>query len=211
VKTRFAIPALLGLLLFVWLAIATSGTSAPAWDLAIRAAVHEQASERLTSVMKFVTRLGSGYLLWPCGTVIVLGLVSAKRRREAAFFVIAVVGANAWNEALKLVFHRARPEAYFGYAQPSNYSFPSGHSFVSFCFYLALAEMTMEAHWSMIRKIALWILAGLLVLAIGVSRVYLGVHYPSDVLGGYAAAVAWTFGVRTFLWGRPSPAEPQSR
>lgn len=195
-KARFAIPSLVGLLVFVWLAVATSGPAVPSMDLAIREAVHEWASESLTSAMRFITGLGSGWFIWPCGTVIVLALVRAERRREAAFFAIAVIGANAWNEGMKLVFHRARPEAYFGYALPTNYSFPSGHSLVSFCFYLALAEMVMEAHWPIGRKIAMWSAVGVLVLAIGLSRIYLGVHYPSDVLGGYAAAVAWTFAVR---------------
>ena len=201
-KARFAIPALLGLIVFVWLAVATSGAAAPEWDLAIREAVHARASESLTSTMKFVTGLGGGWFLWPFGTVLVLALLRARRRWEAASFVIAVVGANAWNEAMKLVFHRARPEAYFGYPLPTNFSFPSGHSFVSFCFYLALAEMVMESHWPLARKAALWCAAGLLVLGIGFSRVYLGVHYPSDVLGGYAAAVAWTFAVRGVIAAR---------
>ena len=191
--------------MFLLLAAVTAGLSPPAMDLAIREAVHEWASEPLTSVMKFVTTLGSGWFLWPCGTVIGLGLVRAGRRREAAFFAIAVVGANAWNEAMKLVFQRPRPEAYFDYPLPTNYSFPSGHSLVSFCFYLALAEMVMEAHWSMARKLALSCVVGLLVLSIGLSRVYLGVHYPSDVLGGYAGAVAWTFAVRGEIARRRVP------
>ena len=205
-KTKFAIPALLGLVVFIWLAVVTSGPAPPLVDIAIREAVHGWASESLTAAMKFVTGLGGGYFLWLFGTVIVLALVRANRRREAAFFVIAVVGANAWNEGMKLLFHRARPEAYFGYELPTNYSFPSGHSFVSFCFYLALAEMVMEAHWPLGRKVALWCAVAVLVLAIGLSRVYLGVHYPSDVLGGYAAAVAWTFAVRgaTARWRVPA-------
>jgi undecaprenyl-diphosphatase len=190
---------LLGLIVFLWLAAATSTASAPALDIAIREAVHQRASEPLTAAMRFITGLGSGYFLWPCGGLIVLLLMRAERRREAAFFVIAVVGANAWNESMKLVFRRARPEAYFGYELPGNFSYPSGHSFVSFCFYLALAEMVMEAHWPRARKAALYALMALLVLSIGFSRIYLGVHYPSDVLGGYAAAVAWTFGVRAAI------------
>ena len=170
-KPRFAVPALLGLLLFVWLAVATSGPAAPAMDLAIREAVHDHASPPLTGAMRFITGLGSGWFLWPCGGVIVLALVRVARRREAAFFVIAVVGANALNELMKLLFHRARPQAYFDYPVPSNYSFPSGHSFVSFCFYLALAEMAMEAHWPLRRKLVMWSAAGILVLAIGFSAV----------------------------------------
>jgi undecaprenyl-diphosphatase len=199
VKPHLVLPALLGLIVFLWLAAATSGTTAPAMDLAIREAVHKRASEPLTAAMKFITGLGSGYFLWPCGTVIFLLLMRAERRREAAFFVIAVIGANAWNEAMKLVFRRARPEAYFGYELPTNFSYPSGHSFVSFCFYLALAEMVMEAHWPPARKAALYAVTAVLVLSIGFSRIYLGVHYPTDVLGGYAAAIAWTFAVRATI------------
>jgi undecaprenyl-diphosphatase len=129
--------------------------------------------------------------------VLVLGLLArAGRGREAAVFAIAVLGANLVNEAMKLFFHRTRPEPWFGYPQPPTYSFPSGHAFVSFCFCLCLAEILVRHGWPLVGKVAIWSAALGCTLIVGLSRVYLGVHYPTDVLGGYAAGIVWTMLIR---------------
>ncbi len=91
---------------------------------------------------------------------------------------------------LKYGFHRQRPTAFFG-VDPTSYSFPSGHSLASFCFYLVLAGLLGSRVRSSGLRITIWIVATLLVAAIGLSRIYLGVHYPSDVIGGYLAAAVW--------------------
>ena len=106
---------------------------------------------------------------------------------------------------MKLFFRRARPEPWFGYALPSTYSFPSGHAFVSFCFYLCLAEIVIRDEWPLARKVAIWTAAVACTMTIGLSRVYLGVHYPTDVLAGYVAGIAWTTlirGAHHMWWGR---------
>jgi membrane-associated phospholipid phosphatase len=100
----------------------------------------------------------------------------------------APIGAEILDQFLKAIFHRARPEAFFGFPQPENYSFPSGHAFASACFYCALAA-TLSAGSA--RKAVYWAGGVAASLLIGLSRVYLGVHYPTDVLAGYAAAVVW--------------------
>ena len=90
-----------------------------------------------------------------------------------------------------------------------SYSFPSGHAFVSFCFFLCLAEILIGAEWRRAGKVAMWSAALGCTLTIGLSRVYLGVHYPTDVLAGYAAAIAWTTLIRVLhhVWrGRPASA-----
>jgi len=94
------------------------------------------------------------------------------------------LGAELLSQFLKLGFHRARPEPFFGLATPASYSFPSGHAMVGTVFYLTLAVLTTR------RPI---IRAGTVVFVglIGYSRIYMGVHYPTDVLAGYAAAVVW--------------------
>ena len=203
---------LCALLLFAWLALASRGPAAPAFDLGIREAVHSAASAPLTGLMKTVTNLGSGWFLWALGLGVALWLESAGRRRDAAWFAVTVLGANLLNEAMKLGFHRRRPEAYFGYPLPVTYSFPSGHSFVSFCFYMTLAEILIRSHWPRWYKAVIVAIAVMLTLTIGMSRIYLGVHYPSDVAGGYAAAIAWTILVRATnrrWWRRRAPA-PQA-
>src|ERR1035438_1105653 len=84
----------------------------------------------------------------------------------------------------------------FGYPLPSTYSFPSGHAFVSFCFFLCLAEILIRDEWPVAGKVAMWSAALACTLTIGLSRVYLGVHYPTDVLAGYAAGIVWTTLIR---------------
>ena len=95
--------------------------------------------------------------------------------------------AIASNLGLKRLIHCARPEPFFG-AEPSSYSFPSGHALYSLSFYGVIA-VAFAAHAPPgLARIAIGAAAGLLVVGIGFSRVYLGVHYPSDVVAGYLAA-----------------------
>ena len=167
-----------------------------ALDVPLRAMIHGWATPSLTAAMRVITQLGGGWFLLPLGALITFALHREGRRRDAALFVIAVLGANILNEGMKLIFHRERPTPWFGYPEPITYSFPSGHSFVSFCFYLSLAEILIRDDWPAARKLALWTAATLLTLTIGFSRAYLGVHYPTDVLAGFTAAIAWTTLIR---------------
>ena len=193
---RDAAIALGAALLFCWLAWLASFAAPPRFDVAGRAAIHDFAQPWLTWVMKAASQAGGGWGLWPAGVTIVVLLVLAARGREAALFGVAVVGANLVSEAMKLFFHRTRPAAWFDYPLPSTFSFPSGHAFVSFCFFLCLAEILVRDEWPAARKVALWCAALSCTLTIGLSRIYLGVHYPTDVLGGYAAGIVWTTLIR---------------
>jgi len=168
----------------------------PAYDTAARDLVHGYAAPWLTWVMIAASWAGSGLVLWPLGALVVLLLARAGREREGALFAVAVLGANLISESLKLFFHRVRPEPWFGYPLPKTYSFPSGHALVSFCFCLCLAELVVRDEWPAARKAAVWGAAVGCTLTIGLSRVYLGVHYPTDVLAGFAAGVVWTTVIR---------------
>jgi undecaprenyl-diphosphatase len=183
-------------LLFAWFAWLASRAGVPGFDAAGRDAVHAYARPWLTQIMEAASLAGGGWGLWPAGVLIVGLLVRAGRGREAARFGVTVLGANLMNEAMKLFFHRPRPEPWFGYSQPPTYSFPSGHAFVSFCFCLCLAEILIRHGWPLAAKVAIWSAALGCTLTIGLSRVYLGVHYPTDVLGGYAAGIVWTTLIR---------------
>jgi undecaprenyl-diphosphatase len=181
---------------FGWLALTISTVGPTPLDVPVRAAIHGLASPVLTAAMKVATQLGGGWFLYPLGALIVGTLYRAGRRRESALFAVAVLGANLLDQGMKLVFHRPRPIPWFEYPQPDSFSFPSGHSFVSFCFYFSLAEILIEDEWPLGRRLAMWAAAGAITLAIGFSRAYLGVHYPTDVLAGYVAAIAWTTLIR---------------
>ncbi len=187
--------AAVALFLFTLLAREMSEGDTMRVDTAIRHAVHGLASPRLTAVVWAATELGSP-------AVIVLGTLVASavflrlaRTRAAILLLITMAGAEALDQLLKLFFHRPRPLPFFDIPPPASYSFPSGHAFASFCFYGvlgALIGVRVERRWV---KVALWVAAGLVIAAVGFSRVYLGVHYPSDVLAGYAVAFVWVLTV----------------
>jgi undecaprenyl-diphosphatase len=104
--------------------------------------------------------------------------------------VVNLAGAVVLDLTLKFAFHRSRPVPFFG-PVPRTYSFPSGHSLFSFCFYGVLAGLLAGRVRSVPARVLIWLTAALLVLAIGLSRIYLGVHYPSDVIAGYLAGTIW--------------------
>ena len=117
------------------------------------------------------------------------------RKTAAALFVVAVAGGEALLGALKLVFHRPRPPVFFGLEEPASYSFPSGHAMLSVCFF-GMAAAIVTARSGTRHRAWIWTGAAAASLLIGISRIYLGMHYPSDVLAGYAAAVIWVAAVR---------------
>ena len=189
--------ACLAVMLFGWLATQMLGGATQEFDTAVRHTVHAWAAPWLTFLMRKVTFLGSEFVLVPLGALITWRLVAAGRRHAAVLFTIAALGGEALNQVLKQVFERPRPEeAFFGYGLPQSYSFPSGHALVSFCFFGALAAILTQRMKLGVVKYAIWAGAALLAALIGFSRVYLGVHYPSDVLAGYSAAIVWVAAVR---------------
>lgn len=183
------------LLLFALLAEDVLEGETMAFDGAVRSFVHQYASPTLTSVMRFVTALGSTQTLVVLGLCAVTIFFVAGRRRDLFLFAVTMAGASVLNVMLKLSFGRARPTAFFDTPLPSSYSFPSGHALLSLCFYGALAVAVAPRLRRPAARAAVWAAAGLLAALIGFSRIYLGVHYPSDVVAGYAAALVWVMSV----------------
>jgi undecaprenyl-diphosphatase len=196
---RLALVTVLALILFVWLAHEVTSGDAMRLDTPIRNAVHARSSPPLTAMMRGVSFIGSEVVLVPLGVILVWRLVAAKRRRAAVVFGVAALGAEALDQIMKLLFDRPRPEPFFGLASPITHSFPSGHAMVSCCFFGVLAMILAAREPSRARRISIFAAAAILVALMGFSRVYLGFHYPTDVLAGYAAAVVWLAVVRAVL------------
>ena len=196
---RDAIVAILSALVFFWLASIVRNDAVPPFDTALRDAIHGLASPPLTAFMDAMTQLGSGWLIFPLSAILAFRLARQERRREAALLILAVVGAKLLEQILKTQFHRLRPDPFFDYPRPGSYSFPSGHALLSCSFYPTIAWILPPPDWPLARTWTVRALAILLTLCIGFTRVYLGVHYPIDVLGGYAGAIAWTSIVRAGL------------
>ena len=187
--------ALAALLVFGWLATRMMRGEIEQFDRTVRDAVHSLASPLLTSIMRKITFMGSEMFLVPMGAVVVWRLLAASRRHAATLFVIAALGGETLNQSLKLVFSRPRPEPFFGYALPSSYSFPSGHALVSACYFGAMAAIVTRRMKNRAGKAAIWAVSGVMVFLIGTSRVYLGVHHPSDVIAGFSGAIVWVAAV----------------
>jgi undecaprenyl-diphosphatase len=165
------------------------------FDETVFALSNRLASPALTGFMRAVTRLGSSWFLIGAGSCVVLAFALARWRRAALAFLLTMAGAALLNVSLKLAFRRERPEPFFGTPLPDSYSFPSGHALLSFCFYGVIAAVIAARLRAAGPRAAVWGAAAILVALIGLSRVYLGVHYPSDVLAGYAAALVWVVAV----------------
>ena len=184
--------AVVALFLFGWLADEMLEGSTMAFDMRVRAAAHSLATPGLTHALRLVSRLGGPSVLAVLGVMLMAVFVGHRWWRGAIILFVAMAGASILDTTLKLAFHRARPAPYFGYALPESYSFPSGHALFSFCFFVAGAALLAPRLQHPALRWLVWAVAASLILAIGFSRIYLGVHYPSDVLAGYAVGLIWS-------------------
>jgi membrane-associated phospholipid phosphatase len=169
--------------------------------------LHERQTTVLTDVMRFVTRLGSATLLVPLAVVVVAGCLGRRRWADAGFVTLAIAGAQLLTTGLKLGFHRQRPFFADPLAIESSFSFPSGHATVSLAFYGAAAVLLARACPA--RRALVYTGAGALIGLIGFSRLYLGVHYLSDVLGGFSAGMAWLVLCVLAVFGRGLVRRPR--
>jgi membrane-associated phospholipid phosphatase len=175
--------------------------------------LHGIASPGLNALMWTLTDMGSSMVIVPLFAIVVALLVRARRFGATLFLATASCGALILNATMKLFFERPRPQLPWAQVLP-DYSFPSGHTMNGVVFYVALAVIA----WSIFGRrvgIASMVLASVLAFGIGVSRIYLGFHYLTDVVGGILAGNAWllvvgaAFRVRP-TWWRWGQAEPQA-
>lgn len=168
-------------------------------DRAVIWLVRQFATPAADKTMIVVTALGSGAVYAGFAPLALGVLVWRGLRREAASLAICLGGAALLNFLLKNLFERARPDM-FKVISVTGYSFPSGHAMVSLCFYGMLAYLLCRHLPRLTPQILVYCLTAALVTVIGFSRIYLGVHYPSDVLGGYIAGGTWLLFCVSLLW-----------
>jgi membrane-associated phospholipid phosphatase len=170
-------------------------------------AVREVAADRtqaLTTAARAVTWAGSGYLLVPLALVCSLALACSGRRREALLMVLALGGAMLLSNLVKLLVSRPRPPVAHLQSVTGS-SFPSGHATQASAFWFSLALLVGALGGSRaVCSLAAGV-ASSLVLAVAASRVYLGVHYPADVVAGVLLGAGWT------AWVWHSLAAPHAR
>ena len=164
------------------------------FDRAVLLWINSHSPEWLDGPMRLVTALGYYWIVVPLLAVAVLAFYLAGWRLSAVLLLVSTVGSSLLTTVLKAVFERSRPELFDSGYSASFYSFPSGHATVAVGFYgtltLILAyRLRGPARWAVVT------LGFLLVLLIGFSRLYLGVHYPTDVIAGFLAAPLWVISV----------------
>ncbi|CAN5140199.1 hypothetical protein BH11PAT1_BH11PAT1_5780 [soil metagenome] len=171
------------------------------FDTVITQFIYTFRSPLMTQVMFFITSLGSYFLV--AGSIfILLFLLYKKHKNEAILFSLIVLMGAVINIILKVIIQRPRP-TFYPLVIVKDFSFPSGHSMDSFVFFITIAYFSY--HFTRNKKVSaiIAVLCALLIILIGISRVYLGVHYPSDVLGGYIAGLLWFLTIivleRTFI------------
>jgi undecaprenyl-diphosphatase len=183
------------LMVFSWLGREILTGVTPVLDDRIRLAVHGLASSRMTAFMRGLSLYGGPTGLTPIGLLLALAFLIKRWHRGSLLVVVTMAGAGLLDMLLKQSFGRVRPAAFFDYPLPATHSFPSGHAFFAASFFGGLAVLVSGRIRSRFLRTAVWIGAVSLTLLIGLSRVYLGVHYPSDVIAGYAAATVWVAAV----------------
>ena len=160
-------------------------------DQAIQSWVHGFATPWLTEVMRGLSWIGSPFVLVPT-VVLAAGLTWWRGLKDDAVLVVAAaLGGMVLDEVMKLHFKRLRPDVPWAFVHEHSFSFPSGHSVMAMVMYGVIVYKTEDRLHNNWARAALMVGAFLMVLGIGVSRVYLGVHYPSDVVGGYFVGAVW--------------------
>ena len=192
------------LALFFMLAEDIGEAQMTAFDESVLRAVAQVHSDAATAVMRALTFFG-GFLGATPLALALAGILVALRRRRDALFVIAVVGgAGILQYVAKLAFARPRPSVFPALVDVSTSSYPSGHAVTSASLGLALMVVCWNTRWRWPAIVA----GAAFALGVTFTRLYLGVHYPSDLLAGWCLAVAWA----TAVWlgfdlaGRPVPS-----
>ncbi|MBD1909887.1 MULTISPECIES: phosphatase PAP2 family protein [unclassified Leptolyngbya] len=174
------------------------------WDVTLITAIHQSADASLDRAASWLTHLGSAKIVAPFTLTLVPILVVQKRWRSLIYLVMTLGGGGALNVVAKTIWRRARPSLWEGsYPIPSDFSFPSGHAMTSFLLVTALTILTWKTRWNPL----VIILGVVYVVTIAWTRVYLGVHYPSDIVAGWMLALAWAIGISVLVKPMLSPSK----
>lgn len=189
------------LFVLAWIANGVRDQEVFALDAWATPFLHSISTPLLDAFMSGLTTMGSTLILVPLFVGVTGGLLLTKRFGAALFFGVATGGALVIDFTMKLIFERPRPKLDYASVLP-DYSFPSGHSMNGVVFYVSLALLA----WSIFgRRIGVLATVGTAILAfgIGLSRIYLGYHYFTDVVGGFLAGIVWLLIVGAAFRARP--------
>ena len=186
-----AIIAIIATIGFAELAERVLAGGTQAFDVAVLQWLHEHQHPLLTQLMVEMTYLGTGTVVIVVVGVAALFLWHTEHKHSARLLLAATIGNILLNGALKFVYHRARPTVFEWQTSAVSSSFPSGHAMSATVVYGTVAYLLMRLQKHAWARGLTFGTAVLLILLICLTRLYLGVHYPSDVLGGIVVGLAW--------------------
>ncbi|HXA19858.1 MAG TPA: phosphatase PAP2 family protein [Thermoanaerobaculia bacterium] len=161
------------------------------YDELVMDVVHKIDNPPMHEAMNAITQLGAHFVIGGAAGITALAMWRQGRRQDAWTVVVSTGGAMVINTLLKNIFQRQRPiERARRITLPDSHSFPSGHSLLSAATYPIVAHHFVQNR-SVATQAVVHTLTSLTILSVGFSRVYFGVHFPSDVLGGFAAGYGW--------------------
>ena len=188
-------------ILFGYIVVSILNQSINTFDTTVIHFVQGMEIPWLTTIMKLFTWIGSLYTVAPISVIAFLLLYFVVHKRQQAFLLVTVMaGTVLLNNLLKIYFRRERPEIY-RIINVNGFSFPSGHAMMALSLYVIIAFIAWHYVRTTSRRVLLLLFATFMIIAIGTSRIYLGVHYPSDVVGGIAASALWlTIVISVYSW-----------
>jgi membrane-associated phospholipid phosphatase len=151
--------------------------------------IHQLANPQLDSIMLFFTALGDPPTVISIFVMTIAWLGMKRRYTDGIRFTIACMGGVVINQVMKLFFAKPRPELWMRLITETSFSFPSGHAVGSMIVY-GFFGYTVATEFQQYRKYV-YTIASILVMTIGFSRLYLGVHYPTDIIAGYGVGFLW--------------------
>lgn len=175
-------------------------------DVTILKLLHSTSTPWLDHLAVAITQLGGAVFITVVVALLAIGLLTRRQTGAALTLILTVGGAGILTIGLKLLFQRGRPSLWDVLTVETTYSFPSGHAVASSALGFALIILLWRTRW---RTLSLAIGTGY-IIAVGLTRMYLGVHFPSDVFAGWLISLGWAllvyWGVRKLSRGLAAPA-----
>ncbi len=178
-----------------WLVTGTYREYPLGFDNAIRTAIRQMRSPMWASLFLTFTKLGSTIYLIIVGCAAGIVFIFMRWFRPLLLLILVMSGQAVLHYGFKWLIARPRPSALINYPTTESFSYPSGHAIGALCLYFTIAWVVSSQLENPAVKALVWIGAAILVFLIGMSRVYIGIHYPTDVLAGFLAAMIWTAAV----------------
>lgn len=175
------------LILFIILGFMVKGSSAGIlFDVGIIEYIHNNTNPIVLAFMKFISFIGSENFLIPVTAMVIAYSLVKRNYFISKLLLLSTLGSYTMNHLLKQIFQRTRPLEYF-LVEQGGLSFPSGHAMVTMTLYSTIAFLLAKKVQDKRKKYLIHIIAFVMICLMGISRIYLGVHWPTDIVGGYLA------------------------